>query len=114
VKLVNLTPHTITVFLASGVQHTIRPRPVSARCAVQRVFVDEVFVNEGGATWSVPIYRAELGAVEGLPAPVYGVRYIVSRAVAEAARDREDLLVPDDLVRDAQGTVVGCRKFARV
>jgi len=51
--------------------------------------------------------------VENLPDPPEGVYYIVSLAVAQAAR-RPDLLVPDDMVRDEQGRILGCRRFAVV
>jgi hypothetical protein len=40
--------------------------------------------------------------------------YIVSRVVAEAARDRDDLVVPDNVIRDDQGRVIACRALARV
>ncbi len=52
--------------------------------------------SEGGA------HRAE---------PVF---FIVSRVVAEAMRDRGDLLIPDDAIRDEKGRIVGCRALARV
>ncbi len=54
-----------------------------------------------------------MGQVENLN-PIEGVGYIVSLAVAQAARDRKDLFVPDDLVRDEKGVIVGCRRLARV
>lgn len=41
--------------------------------------------------------------------------YIVSSVVAQAvAGTRDDVLVPDDLVRDEQGRVIGARALARV
>lgn len=54
------------------------------------------------------------GEVDGLPAPRAGVTYIVSRVVAEAAREREDLLVPGGLVRDGSGRVLGCLYLTRL
>ena len=54
------------------------------------------------------------GAVEGLPDPEEGVVWIVSRVVAEAAKERDDLLVTDDAVRDDQGRIIGCRALARI
>jgi hypothetical protein len=49
-----------------------------------------------------------------LPAWEYGKFYIVSRIVAEACRDRFDLVFPYDLVRNDEGAIVGCRGFARI
>ena len=39
---------------------------------------------------------------------------IVSRLVAESAGRRNDLIVPDDLIRDDQGKVVGARRFSYI
>jgi hypothetical protein len=41
-----------------------------------------------------------------------GVYYIVSRIVAEALPERTDLLFPDGIIRDADGTPIGCTGLA--
>jgi hypothetical protein len=61
-----------------------------------------------------PLNRCQMGVIEGLPAPQNGVYLIVSRVVAEAARGRADLIIPDEAVRDARGRIIGCRAFASV
>lgn len=48
------------------------------------------------------------------PDPTGRLRYIVSPPVALAAVDRHDLVVVDRPVRNAQGTIVGCRGLAVV
>ena len=67
----------------------------------------------------VPMVRKTLG---GLPAdwpphPAEGdepsIYYIVSLAVAQHAQ-RRDFVVPDDVVRDEQGRILGCRRLAVV
>ena len=50
------------------------------------------------------------GAVSVLPDHRDGVVLVVARAVA----DRDDLVFPDDLVRDGPCRVVGCRALGRV
>jgi len=69
----------------------------------------------------VPVVRVRVGEVDGvplvrqyhgrtvLPEERPGTWYIVSTLVAAAHPGRRDLLVPTDLVRSADGTVVGCR-----
>ena len=104
--LVNLTPHAVVAEHDDGTSRTYPPSGALARCAVTRAQI--------GVVDGVPVYRATFGAVEGLPPPADGTHYIVSRLVAEASRDRADLLVPDDTVRDAEGKIVGCRAFAAV
>lgn len=68
----------------------------------------------GSAADPVPVRDVQYGpAVLDLPPPAVGVAYIVPLPVALAARRRHDLLVTSDPVRDATGTVIGCRALAR-
>ena len=60
------------------------------------------------------INKAELTSVYGLPHRRDNIFYIVSRVVAEARRDRDDLIIPDETVRDGEGRIIGCRGFASV
>lgn len=63
--------------------------------------------------FSVDLTAADYGDVEGLPDEneELGVEYIVSSMVLEAEPYREDLLVPDGVVRDADGQVEYCTRF---
>jgi hypothetical protein len=116
VRIVNLTPHPIRLYARIGDEDIFitefPPSGIVARC--------EEIVENGeplcidGCRHPVPVVAKRLGQVQDLPAPKYRTRYIVSLAVAQAARDRDDLLIPDDLVRDGQGRVIGCRRFAVV
>ena len=49
--------------------------------------------------------------VTGLPERKEGVYYIVSFLVATHKRDRDDLLVPDDVLYDSNGEAVAARRF---
>jgi len=106
-KIINLTPHALNIVTDSGTV-TIPPSGTVARVSVTRESAGTVTV--GGV--QVPLYRATYGAVEGLPAPEPNTLFVVSAVVAAAARDRTDLVVPDDLVRGDQGRVVGGRGVA--
>lgn len=128
-QLVNLTQHDIVLVLPTG-EYRIPPYGQVARVAVTREVAEHLPVSEdygqigdGGDALGeslpprqhlIPIHRTVFGAVEGLPDPRPFVQYIVSRVVAEAARDRDDLLIPDDTVRDEQGRIIGCRALARL
>ena len=104
--IVNLTPHDVIVVDENG--NTIKVFPKSktpTRCSVSR----EVIGKVGG----YPLYKSVFGAVENLPTPKKGRFYIVSRLVAEAVK-RNDLLIPDDTVRDNEGRIIGCRGFSRL
>jgi hypothetical protein len=110
-KLINLTPHEITLILEGGEFH-ILPSGMVARCITNRVTVGEINVDEG---LKIPINRTEFGKVENLPKPEKGVCYIVSAIVAQAmAGKRDDLFIPDDAVRDEQGKIIGARALAKI
>jgi hypothetical protein len=52
--------------------------------------------------------------IVNLPEPKPDTYYIVSKMVAQACPEREDLILPGTLVRDADGHVIGCVDFSRV
>ena len=60
----------------------------------------------------IPLTTTSFGDVVDLPAPQDGVFFIVSRLVLSACPDRNDLLVPNDLVRDDNGNIIGAKSFA--
>jgi len=108
VNVVNATPHEIAVVLDHGTV-VLPPSGICPRVRIDAVPDGTVVV----AGHEVPVVRATPGPVEGLPPAEPGTVYAVSRLVLDAARDRDDLVVPDEIVRDEAGRVVGCRRFAR-
>lgn len=107
-ELVNLTPHAVDICDDHGqVRLTITANPTPARVVVDRYELPGIEV-EG---LSIPLHRTEAHGVSDLPLARPDTMFIVASAVA-AASDRGDLIVPDELVRDDRGTVVGCRSFA--
>jgi hypothetical protein len=116
-RIVNLTPHPIRICRpdtpdrvndpAHWTLHLIPPSGTVARLAT---------IDLG--TWTyvdgIPIEGVEYGHAHDLPQPVDGVRYVVSLAPALGQAGRDDLLVPYGEVRNADGTVVGCRVLAQV
>ena len=108
-KLVNLTPHSVTL-IGNERTLTVPPSGTVARCATDRRVVDTIVVD--GVV--IPVTATTMGDIEGLPPAEPGTLLIVSRVVAEAARERTDLVIPDDTVRDEQGRIIGCRALARL
>lgn len=108
VALENLTPHDVTLVTAEGQSITIPPSGAPARLALARHDVGVVPVGDG----CIPIGVSVPQGPPDLPAPQPGRLLIVSRMVAASSPGRGDLVFPDDLVRDAEGIVVGCRRLA--
>jgi hypothetical protein len=110
-KIVNLTPHMVTLYKGKAAIATF-PSQGLARARQADEHVTDLMI-EG---YDVPLVRSVYGEVTGLPAPHGETMYIVSLATAMAARSggrtTNDLLLTSDLVRDGEGAIIGCRRFA--
>ncbi|MGE9696654.1 hypothetical protein ACQKFA_23225 [Streptomyces sp. CH6] len=110
--ILNLTPHPVRLYwderedgsddLAAHLREVYEPELTPARLAT---------IELGGG---VAFEMVEFGHAQNLPPKRDGVQYIVSLVVALGLADRRpDLLVPYREVRNASGTVIGCRSFAQ-
>lgn len=103
-KFLNLTPHAITIVDASGnILRSIAPEATPARLKVQTV--------AGTPIDGVPTSKTVFGEPENLPNPRWAVWLIVSQLIKSALPERNDLLVPAEVVRDEKGNVIGCRSL---
>lgn len=109
-KVVNLTPHTVTVRNEAG-DRLFAPSGQVARVATHSAKVVEF---DG-----IPVYEQTFGDIEGLPDPEEGTIFIVSMVVREAAKKigRDDVVSPDTspqgAIRDEQGRIIAVRGFVR-
>lgn len=109
VVLVNLTPHTVTVYRADRAIGSWPPSGPFARLVETRRPSPDVRTEKG----PMPVTEISYAAmVADLPEPTAGTAYLVSRVLA-AAVNRADLLFPADEVRDRSGQIIGCRTLAR-
>ncbi len=108
----NLTPHPVVVIGMEGkvIMDIPSEGGVLPRASEKRGVLSPLSV-EGNV---ITINEVSMGDVENLPPQEDGVKLIVSRIVASACPEREDLFVPDETVRDEQGRIVGCRALARI
>jgi len=103
---VNCTPHPITLLgNDDNVLFTLPKGEVIPRLSQSTKQVD--VVN------GVSITETQFGETQDLPTPVEGQLLIVSRLVLSANPDRKDLVVPNELVRDDAGNIIGCKSLAR-
>lgn len=100
-KVINCTPHTVTVN-NNVIEASDYALPRVNSKAIQ---VDSIMLEDGGI---IPIMKTEYGEVKNIPPVQEGVIYIVSRMVAAALPERKDLFFPSELVRDSEGKVIGC------
>ena len=107
--IVNLTPHAVNVISDdNSIAITIESSGNVARCSQTIDIIGSITTN----SVSIPISSSSYGEVVDLPDPKPGYYYIVSRLVMSACPNRQDLLCPNDLVRNDAGQVIGCRSLA--
>ncbi len=107
--LVNLTPHPIAIYrdraIEDGPAEVIPPSGTVARIAT---------IDLGTQLGNSSAYElVQYGYAHDLPQPRPDVDYIVSLVVALACH-RNDLLAPYVEVRNAEGTMIGCRFLQKV
>lgn len=106
-KIINLTPHAINFLDGNNsVLATIEPSGTIARASQTR----ETVGNING----IAVNQCSYGEVTGLPDPQADTIYLVSALTAQACRDRSDVFITDDAVRDDSGRIIGCRAIARI
>lgn len=109
-KIVNLTPHAITVRTVSG-DRVFEPSGTIARVTTTAAPAGEV---DG-----IPVVNQTFGEIEGLPVPEPNTVFIVSSIVLAAAKEkgRTDVISPDTspqgAIRNEQGQIVAVRGFVR-
>lgn len=100
-RIANLTPHSLTLVGDNGTL-TVPPSGSIARLTVTRTAFDSIVVDGVLLPVNLPI----MGDIVGLPGYQADVILVVSALVAGAA-NRADVMSPGNLLRDAQGNVVG-------
>lgn len=67
---------------------------------------------DAGYVDGIPLVRPISVSRQALPVEREGIYYVVSTLVQNAYPDRNDLLIPAMLVRDAAGNITGCQALA--
>jgi hypothetical protein len=125
-KMVNCTPHAITVRPDGSDGVTIPPSGIVPRVAVSAVADGEICercpVETPAGVFSevfhLPVMRTAFGRVEGLPDAEDGVWLIVSSVVLSAlGGSRPDCVAPDtspaSAIRDDGGRIIAVRRLTR-
>lgn len=100
----NLTPHEITIIDENGTEINIPSSGIMARVTE----TSEIVANING----IQVIRKSFGIVTGLPDEVRGIYNIVSVLTAQAAKNRKDLLVVGDTIRNDKGQIIGTKNLA--
>lgn len=103
-KIVNTTPHNVNICDDNGdVINTFPKSPFPIRLSMTS--------NNVGDLDGIPLMNVSYGDTD-LPSVQNNVFYIVSALLKQSFPDRQDLLVPHDIVRDNDGNIIGCKSFS--
>ena len=129
VEIINCTPHDIVFVVENHIDDEfyvvekfiieksgIIPRLKETQKKVDtfKTEVTREYESEKGWNLYIDIMEKSFSEIEGLPEPKENTYYVVSALVAGAAKNRNDLLIPNDTVRDDQGRIIGCRSLAKI
>lgn len=121
--VVNLTPHDVDIYNTSDcilqdgylcLREDTDPQPLLVYPATNEPARVTFMQETAGMVDGTLIYRWVPREITGLPEPKPGTYYIVSKMLAQALPEREDLIFPGSVVLDADVRVVGCIDFSRV
>ena len=106
-KILNYTPHTISLLDADGCTTEYASNGV-ARCKEQKVVI--------GSAGGYPVYNVTYCELSGLPDVEDNTVIVVSALAAQAAKavGRNDCYIVADTVRNDAGQVVGAKGLAVV
>ena len=104
-KMINMTPHPVNIVDENkSVIKVILPSGNLIRLSSSTK-------DSGFSVDDVKITKTIFGNPQGLPEENLGTYYIVSQIVKSAFPNRQDLLVPAEMIRDDQGNIIGCKSL---
>ena len=109
-KIINLTEHNVNICDDLGnIYETIEPSGMLLRVPTTDVELVKTVCG-------VPLVRPKYGKVKGLPSQRQGTYYIVSKFLRDKLLQqypgRSDFVVPEGLIRNSDGAIVGCKALS--
>lgn len=107
-KIINLTPHTVTLVCGERTVE-VAPSGQVARVSATAQQVGTITIDG----FDFPVVKTVFGEVTGLPEPQDNTVYVVSTLVLSAVQGRKDVVAPNTgaAIRDSEGRVVGVPGF---
>lgn len=117
-KIINLTPHKLVFFLSSNLSEKIEVESQGTiRVSEQRVRVGDVCGIPVNRKTYTDINQENIKMIKKYVDDPEVVAVVVSVIVANKLKEigfTDKIYIPDDLVRDEKGFVIGCRSLAKV
>ena len=124
--IINCTPHDVAIYNTSDLilnngrlylhekADMEYPEPLRVYPAANEPARVHFVQGDPGTADGILVYRWAPYGITGLPDAKPDTYYIVSKMLAQACPEREDLIFPGTLIYDAEDNVVGCIDFSRV
>ena len=121
--IINCMPHDVSIYRGSDCSYIDRKFYLREDMDLQPFITYPAAAGPARATFvqtyagmadGILVFQWVPEEVVNLPEPKPGTYYIVSKMVAQACPEREDLIFPGTLVRDTDNNIVGCIDFSRV
>jgi len=109
----NYTPHQVRIVDAEGNVLATFPSEGAIRVKSNQTLIGHATYDDQEDMQGIPVFATEFGDIDNLPSKQDDTVYIVSRIVKSACPERDDLVVPNELVRDSNGNIIGCQSFSR-
>lgn len=103
-EIINCTPHNVNIVKKGKIFRSFEKGQEVPRLSQKTKIVSELK--------GIPLTETSFGQCENLPEQKDSTYLIVSRMIKSAYPDRKDLLVPNGVVRDEQGNIIGCESLA--
>ena len=103
-KIINLTPHDVVITTENGVETIKRGKEI--------LRVSTKSVDTGIRIKDITVTTTEFELVGKIPKYQAGIYYIVSSKVKRFLPNRFDLLVPEYVTRDNNGTPLQCKSLS--
>ena len=114
-ELINMTPHDVVVVDENNnVIVTVKPCGVIPRVEQRTKKLGTKSYTVDGKIYEISESENAYGEVIGLPDYDESKVLIVSRQTADAVKDRTDLRVPNETIRNDKGQIIGCQSIAIV
>lgn len=114
-NLINLTPHALNLINQDGQEVVIAPSGLVARIDTKSILSHTIDGVDFYATLVIGdpvVTETSTKQVVAFPEPLQDTVYVVS-GFFRSYFDRPDLYQPAELVRDAEGKVIGARGLSR-
>lgn len=104
-NVINLTPHPVIILLDKGEINNYESQG-SLRLSTSTIKIDNLDDR-------TPISITKFGDLVDAPQVNNDTMYIVSSIICNANRDRADFFIPDQIVRNENGKIIGCRSLTQ-